>query len=149
MDVVIRLASLDDASALLNVENQCFVTDKIPRRQMRYLLSKGKTRVWLAEYQGNVLGYALMFVPKHPRPARLYSLAVLAESRGLQIGNKLLNAALSDVKQLGYDKAVLEVRNSHHVVQQLYRKFGFSPVKTIEDYYQDGEAALKMAANLD
>ena len=37
---MIRAAALDDLDALVGIENRCFDSDRIPRRNFRYLLTK-------------------------------------------------------------------------------------------------------------
>ncbi|WP_438862771.1 GNAT family N-acetyltransferase [Neptunicella sp.] len=140
----VRVANLADAKTLSLIEQQCFVTDQIPPRQMRYLLNKAKAQTWLMELDGQIVGYCMALMPNHPRSARLYSIAVLAEYRGKRIANQLIEAMLRELKQRGYSKVRLEVRCSQHKVQSLYQQFGFVTVAELAEYYADNESAFRM-----
>ncbi|WP_416308033.1 GNAT family N-acetyltransferase [Neptunicella sp. SCSIO 80796] len=140
----IRLARLNDAQELDDIEQHSFSTDQIPLRQMRYLLDKAKAKTWVLERDNKLAGYCMVLLPQLPRPARLYSIAVLSEYRGMGVANRLIETMLADIKLCGYTRVRLEVRASQHKVQALYQKFGFNPVEQISGYYADGEDAFRM-----
>lgn len=147
-NVVIRKATVDDVDRLTVLENDCFTTDKISKRQMRYLISKAKAITLVAEQQNQLLGYCVCFVPMQPRPARLYSLAVLAESRGKGVAKQLISRLFLLLKEQQRQRCRLEVRESQHLVQALYKNYGFTEVLSLPDYYEDGESALRMEVTL-
>lgn len=144
-----RPARETDVEQLLSIENRCFSSDRINRRQMRYLLNRAKALQLVAENSScGVVGYGLVFTPQlnpqQPRPARLYSLAVSPEYRGLGLGCRLLSELLQPLPQIGYRACTLEVRESDKKTQHLYKSFGFTPVKQLPTYYADGEDGLRM-----
>jgi [ribosomal protein S18]-alanine N-acetyltransferase len=144
----IRRATLADLPALLDIENSSFSTDIISPRQMRYLVTQAKCMCWVAEADQQLLAYSILFTPKLPRAARLYSIAVRTEARGQSIAKELIEQAHVYAKQKNYSKIVLEVRKEQHHVVKLYQQLGFSIVRTLAHYYEDGADAYKMEKDL-
>lgn len=142
--ITIQKASPTDCSQLVAIENECFDSDKITPRQMRYLLSKAKAINFIARFQGEVAGYCVVFIPKLPRPARLYSIAVRAEYRGMKVALHLMDAAMKEVARKGYTSIRLEVSNKNSNAQSLYRRLGFYPVSYLSKYYEDGCDGVRM-----
>lgn len=149
LPITIREAELADAQRLLDIERISFITDLIPLRQMRYLISQAKAITYVAEYEGRVIGYVMVLVPKHPRPARIYSIAVDPAQRGQKVAQRLMHIALGYLRSLQYAVVRLEVRADDEGAQTLYRQFGFTPIRHMAQYYADGAAALKMQLTLE
>lgn len=132
---------LDD---LVLIENACFKTDIISRRQMRYILTKAKAFILLAKIKSEPVAYCICFTPLLPRPARLYSLGVLKEYRKGGIANSLIKSVINRLHTLGYSSCNLEVRNKDKQAKNLYTKNNFREIKILPTYYQDGEDGIKM-----
>lgn len=75
-------------------------------------------------------------------------LAVAPEWRGRGIGSRLLERALSVLVAGGAGRAKLEVRESNEGAKELYARFGFGPNHVVPGYYEDGEDALVLVADL-
>lgn len=140
----IREASLKDCEAMLAIESACFKTDRIPARQMRYLLSKAKALNLVLEHQGKIVGCCVTLLPKQPRPARLYSIAVLPAEQGKGFASDLLTYLIASLAEKNYQYCRLEVRASDIATQKLYERFGFEKIAETSGYYEDGESAVKM-----
>ena len=69
--------------------------------------------------------------------AHIGTLAVKPGYRGQKIAQKLLANSLIEAYQKGARKAMLEVRESNQVAQNLYNKFGFEAVGLRPGYYKD------------
>lgn len=141
-------ASLKDLDALLSIENSCFKSDRVSRRQMRYLLRQGKTLTYVCKVAGKAQGYIMCFIPAHPKPARIYSLAVLPEQRGKGIASHLLKKSLLKLRELGYRSCRLEVRASDKKTRSLYQRFDFKQIESLPGYYEDGRDGIRMALAL-
>lgn len=144
----IRKASLPDLPALMEIEAASFPTDRISRRQMRYLVVKAKGATFIAEAEGLVAGYATVLLPERPRPARLYSIAVDETFRGRGIGAALVEAVLRAAALAGHASIRLEVRANAQATVRLYRSHGFSEIARLPHYYADREDAVRMAKDL-
>ncbi len=142
--VNLSYAKISDLNDLIFIENTCFKTDKISQRQMRYMLSKAKAFVLLAKIKSITVAYCICFIPALPRPARLYSLAVLTEYRNQGIANLLIKKIIQKLQSLGYTSCNLEVRNKDTLTKSLYTKFGFKVIQFLPNYYEDGEDGIRM-----
>ncbi len=148
MDFSVRRAVVTDLEPLVEIEHACFRTDRIKKRQMRYLLTKAKAVTFVATSEQSVIGYLTMLIPQSPRPVRIYSLAVDPVYRGNGVAKKLIAALFMVCKELRRQRVRLEVRESDLNVQSLYTKMGFSSIKTLDKYYEDGENGIRMECRL-
>jgi len=91
-----------------------------------------------------VVGYVVAdAVPAHGRPlGHVKDIAVHPDRRGEGIGATLLANVLGHLRTQQVGAVKLEVRPSNEPARELYREFGFTPKKTIPEYYDDGEDAL-------
>ncbi|MDP5053320.1 MAG: GNAT family N-acetyltransferase [Congregibacter sp.] len=145
----LREAVAADIPALQDIEHQCFVTDRIKPRQMRYLLSKAKALNLVAETSGEVLAYSCCLTPAAMnRPARLYSLAVRPEQQGQGLARALLRRLVKLLRVRGYERLRLEVRATDERTLALYQRLGFRTLRRIDNYYEDGETALRLELKL-
>lgn len=147
--IPIRKATVSDKQSLLAIETCCFDTDKISPRQMHYLLTQAKATTHLAVDGGQAVGYGLCLLPRLPRPARLYSLAVLPQWRRHGLARRLCESLLTEVRALHHSRCRLEVRQSQTAVQNFYLSLGFYPIAELPAYYQDKEDGLRMEYRLD
>lgn len=142
--VDIAYATIDDLNDLILIEDSSFKTDKLSRRQMRYMLSKAKAFILLAKIKSVTVAYCICFIPALPRTARLYSLAVLKEYRNRGIADQLIKNVLKKLQSLGYTSCNLEVRTKDASAKSLYIKNDFKEVQFLPAYYEDGEDGIRM-----
>jgi len=141
--VVIRSAREGDLDALVELENHSFVTDLVSREQYRRHLESRTAIVLVARYRRRLVGSALIFLRRRNRRARLYSIAIDRDSRGLGIGGKLLRAAEKAAAERGRRWLYLEVRDDNAAAISLYEKRGYVRGETIEGFYEDGADARR------
>lgn len=146
--ISIRRADVSDQRCVLEIENRCFTSDKISPRQVRYLLSVAKATTHLAMDGTQAIGYGLCLLPTAPRPARLYSLAVLPAWRKQQVARRLCESLFAELRSRRYSRCRLEVRHSESAVQNFYISLGFRPIIELPGYYQDQEDGLRMECML-
>jgi ribosomal protein S18 acetylase RimI-like enzyme len=145
---VIREAQYSDLDALISIENRAFETDRLSRRNLGRLLRKGNSTTLLDEEEGRVRGYVLVLYNKGTSLARLYSLVVDSEFRGLGLGLKLLEAAEKDAFENECVIMRLEVRKDNEAAIRLYDKHGYRRFGVVPDYYQDHMDALRFEKRL-
>jgi ribosomal-protein-alanine N-acetyltransferase len=79
--------------------------------------------------------------------SHITTIAVHPDWRGKKFGEEMLVHLLHAAIERGASWITLEARESNHVAQNLYRKYGFSTVSTRRGYYSDnGENAVVMWA---
>ncbi|MCK9796630.1 GNAT family N-acetyltransferase/peptidase C39 family protein [Pseudomonas sp. MAFF 302030] len=144
MDLVFRTATPDDLPALVALEQQCFTTDRLTPRSFQWMISRAHGRLILVQRQQQVLGYALVLFHRGTSLARLYSIAIAVEARGLGLGQRLLEQI--EHCALEHDCAYLrlEVRSDNPAAIHLYERNGYRRFARIHDYYEDHAEALRL-----
>lgn len=140
---MIRSATLQDLDALLAIENQSFETDRISRRNFRYLLSRANAATLVEETDGLIRGYGMLLFHTGTSLARLYSYAVNPRDRRLGSGRRLVEAC--EQLALGHDCIALrlEVRPDNRASIELFRALGYRYLDIVSDYYEDHTEALR------
>jgi hypothetical protein len=91
-----------------------------------------------------VVGYALIFLNRGTRLARLYSLAVMPEFRGQGIAQSLIQAMESIAVDDNRLYMRLEVSQKNSGAIRLYEQMGYRSFGEYSDYYEDHSNALRM-----
>ncbi len=141
----VRIVCSNDLEDLLAIETACFVTDNLSKRQMKYLIHQAKRIFLVIEYASQVIAYAVALLPKLPRPARLYSIAVLPQWCGLGLGKCLLVSLIEAIGEKGYAEFRLEVGQQNKGAIRLYETLGFHPIAYLPNYYLDKTDAMRMS----
>jgi len=139
----IRPARPSDLAALIAIENESFMDDRLSRRSLRYFLLAKNAAFLVFESRGSIRGYSLIALRKGSHVAKLYSIAVARPGRGRALGRTLLRAAEAAARQRGAAVIRLEVRSRNRHAIALYEGLGYRKFGRIEDYYADGAAALR------
>ena len=146
---MIRPARLADIPALVAVENRSFDSDRLSRRNFRYLLSRGNAATVVAGGDEKaVLGYAMVLFSRGTSLARLYSIAVDPNHRGHGLGTELLRAAEAAARKHGAAYMRLEVREDDPATQRLYHGEGYRKFAVQRHYYEDDVDAIRMEKSL-
>ncbi|MEM3556486.1 MAG: ribosomal protein S18-alanine N-acetyltransferase [Conexivisphaerales archaeon] len=82
------------------------------------------------------------------KKGHVVSIAVMEDHRNKGLGTALLKESMNKMKEKGCSEIYLEVRVSNEPALKLYKKLGFSIIRTIAYYYSDGENAYAMAKRL-
>lgn len=146
MQAKFRAAAAADIGALSDLENSSFLTDRISRSSFRRLVASPSATVIVAAVGSAIAGYALVLFRAGSRIARLYSLAVAPEFRGL--GRELLDAAEASAAARGCHALRLEVREDNQRAINLYERSGYHRFGKRPDYYADGATALRFEKDL-
>ncbi|PWC32439.1 N-acetyltransferase [Azospirillum sp. TSO35-2] len=140
----LRPAEASDIPALLAIEEQCFPTDRMTRRNFRYAILQAKGVVLVADCQGCPAAYGVVGFHAGTRLARLTSFAVDPAHRGQGVARRLL-AALEDAAAAHGCRAMrLEVRQDNAAAIGLYTAAGYRCFDTYPAYYEDDMAALRL-----
>ena len=144
MNTVFRLAVIEDLPALLQLEEQCFTTDRLNSRSFQWMISRANGQLLVAQRGEHLLGYALVLFHRGTPLARLYSIAIAAQARGNGLGKQLLDR--TEAIALEHDCAYLrlEVRLDNPAAIALYERNGYRRFALIHDYYQDHADALRL-----
>lgn len=141
---MIRAALTTDIPRLVALENRCFDTDRLSRRNFTYLLSKkARASTLVDETGGELRGYVMVLFSRATSAARLYSIAVDAACRRQGVAELLLAAA--EQAALTHDTVTmrLEIRVDNPASQHFFQKHGYKQFGVVADYYEDHELALR------
>jgi ribosomal protein S18 acetylase RimI-like enzyme len=140
---MIRTATLDDLDALAGLEQRNFETDRLSRRNFRYLLTKANAVTLIAGESGATQGYAMVLFNTGTSLARLYTYAVDRPFRGRGIGLALVRACEALALERDCVSMRLEVRKDNAASRGLFEKHGYRYLEIVPDYYEDHEDAWR------
>jgi ribosomal protein S18 acetylase RimI-like enzyme len=142
-----RSASKADLPELLRLEAMSFSGDRVSRRSFARWLGKSNNATMVLAHPDQpdrLLGYGLVLFHAHGRVARIYSLAVDPDWRGMGLGRRLLSTCLDQARQRGYTEVRLEVSADNHSALTLYLNAGFQIFGRRPGYYQNGSDAIRL-----
>lgn len=152
----IRPAVAADIDGLLALENASFSSDRLTRRQFRYMLARAQAVMLVAAATpaasggapgvlaiAALLGYVLVLFNRATSVARLYSIAVAAPARGQGIGRALVEAAEQATWDAERAYLRLEIRRDNVPSQRLFEGLGYRRFGALSDYYEDRMEALR------
>lgn len=145
---MIRTATLDDVPRLLRLEQVCFETDRLSRRQFRYMLTKANAVIFVFEDGDALLGYVLILFSRGTSMARLYSIAVDPAARGRGVGRALVEAAEEESRGRDCAYLRLEIRKDNTASLGLFRSLGYKRFGEYPDYYEDHMDAWRFGKSL-
>ncbi|RON02616.1 ribosomal-protein-alanine N-acetyltransferase [Pseudomonas brassicacearum] len=144
MNLVFRLAVPADLAALLELERQCFTTDRLNRRNFQWMINRAHGQLIVAERAHQLLGYALVLFHRSTSRARLYSIAISVQARGTGLGKQLLERIGACALERDCTCLRLEVRTDNPAAIALYERNGYRRFALIRNYYEDHADALRL-----
>jgi ribosomal-protein-alanine N-acetyltransferase len=145
-DAVLRPMAPGDLDAVEAIERATF-SCPWSRESFRRLVGRPDADTWVAERDGRVLGYAVVWYVDDE--GELGNLAVAPDARGRGLGGRLLDAAIARARARGARRLFLEVRVRNARAQALYRSRGFVPIGVRPRYYRrPTEDAIVMCLEL-
>jgi ribosomal protein S18 acetylase RimI-like enzyme len=144
MGNAIRRAVKKDIKTLLEIENLCFTTDRLNRRNFLYLLSDKSRAVSLVYEEDERVGaYCTLLFNAGTSLARLYSIAVHPYFKGKNIGTILMTEIENTALENDCAAIRLEVKEGNTAALKLYERMGYRYIGNIPDYYEDHAMALR------
>ncbi len=114
---------------------QTFLTNSRSEARYARMLADPQTSIWLGGLPSQPpIGYAVVGRCKlpvdnlEPAAGELQELYVRAGHRGLELGSRLLNAALQWLDEQGFSPLYIGVWSENEGAQRLYGRFGFHKV---------------------
>ena len=143
---VLRAMTVDDISAVKQIEQTCF-SDAWSEKLLSDLLESEWDEAWvLTDTDGTRIGYAnFRFLAGE---GELMRIAVLPEHRGCGESKKLMDRLEISAKEKEAPDLTLEVRAGNTGAQALYAALGYEALGRRPRYYSDGEDALIMQGPL-
>jgi ribosomal-protein-alanine N-acetyltransferase len=146
MIALIRPASFDDISSIVEIENK---TNQMPWSKAQFLSSMEVGHYSVVMHKDcDILGFAI-YSPIIPE-SHLLNIAIDPAYQGKGLGDKLLQQIILQNRTIGVKTISLEVRVSNLPAINLYEKRGFLKDAIRPDYYSGSpkEDALLMSLNI-
>ncbi|MFT4048123.1 MAG: GNAT family N-acetyltransferase [Solimonas sp.] len=145
MNAVLRRARSGDVDGILDLERH-FPGDRVSRASVRRFLRIATARVWVVEAtQPRLVVAALILLTRAgSATARIYSIVVDPQARGLGLGRRLVRTAERGARVAGCDAVSLEVREDNVAARALYASLGYVEHERLAGYYDDGGDGLRL-----
>ncbi|HUS05252.1 MAG TPA: ribosomal protein S18-alanine N-acetyltransferase [Bryobacteraceae bacterium] len=140
--ILIRQAGARDFRRILEIENASFGTDAWDREIFLAYLRDYPDLFFVARLGRRICGYAVTCMDR--TSAELASIAVDPDFRGHGVGRSLLRHTASRLRRGGMDRWWLTVRTGNETAIAFYCRFGFTRVRRVRGYYEDGEDGWRM-----
>jgi glutathione synthase/RimK-type ligase-like ATP-grasp enzyme/ribosomal protein S18 acetylase RimI-like enzyme len=145
MKIEIRKANQDDIDFLIEIENKCFPPfQQSSRKKLKNSIHSDFQEVLIAEKKDNKTKIGALVLFKYNRSLRIYSIAILPDFQKMGFGEYLLKYVQELANRQHYEKILIEVHATNKVLINWYRSRGFVQLMELEDYYCEGEDAIKM-----
>ncbi|BAW80949.1 GNAT family acetyltransferase [Candidatus Nitrosoglobus terrae] len=145
---MVRLATISDLDALVDLEASCFHSDRLSRRNFRYMLTRANGSILVEEDDHTVRGYVLLLFSRGTAMARLYSIAVGSLARKQGVGEVLVKAAEVAARERGAACLRLEIRKDNRASLSLFNRLGYKKFGEFASYYEDHMDALRLEKTL-
>lgn len=142
----------EDFDALYEIEVLCFKPPlRFGRWYMRGLLQRRNAAAWIAEEDGQVVGFAIVEWTDEDAGLAAYiqTIEVAPEARCHGVGRMLLGRVEDSALHAGADLIWLHVDEQNTIAQRLYGAQGYSARDRVENYYAQGRTALVYSKSLD
>jgi len=138
----VRQADQTDLQDILSIERESF-TEPYPEFLIRRLLHECRDNFLVALDQAGVLaGYCV--ASSFGRSSHLISIAVSRTHRGEGVATALMRSLFTILLGKRVDHLTLEVKSTNIEAIRLYKKLGFEETGVMQNYYSNGEPAVRM-----
>lgn len=135
-----------ELTRIMEIEYATFPEDAYSRKMFLDLHRDYPELFLVARHAGRVAGY--MVTSTSARKAEIVSIAVDPHSQKHGIGTALMTYTIRRLKRMHVHRLELAVRSTNAAAIRFYRNFGFDPIKTVPEYYEDGGDAIWMRKHL-
>ncbi len=125
-----------------------FPSDRMSARSIRRFIAAPAAMVLVAVRGTELLGNLVMLRRTNSRKARIYSVVVSPQARGLGIGSRLVAAAEKFARSKDCQAVSLEVRADNIAARALYARRGYVEECALPAFYEDGADGLRLARTL-
>lgn len=134
-NILVRPMAIADVDGVMAVEKDSFSTPWSRSAFEEELAQNRLARYLVAEENGQVVGYAGMWLVINE--AHVTNVAVSGSRRGEGIGRLLMETLMELARENGMGSMTLEVRVSNMVARHLYETLGFAEAGIRKNYYSE------------
>ena len=130
----------------MEIERVSFPNREAYSRSYFEALYKSYPEGFIVAEKEKIIGYT--FGRPRNESAEIISLAVDPDWREKEIGTKLIDFSIEHFKKKRFKKISLHVRTENKIAISFYQNLGFKILKTIKNYYRNGDDAFLMKKDL-
>ena len=131
----IRIATIDDAHAIYEIEHQSFSVPWSLESVLAELEGAANKLYMVICEDDHIVGYAGAWLVYDE--GQITNIAILPSARGKGYGSKLTKQLIDECFSRGMHEIFLEVRISNLAALDMYRNLGFSVKGIRKDYYSE------------
>jgi len=140
----LRAFRSEDLETLYRIDQACFAPGiSYPREELRGFIGNRRSRTWVAEENGEVIGF-LIAERQAQRAAHLVTIDVVDSWRRRRVGSLLMDAAENWARERKLLLVYLEAAENNAPARSFYEARGYRKVDRVENYYSDGTSAWIM-----
>ena len=144
---MIELMKIEDLDQVMEIENSCFA-DPWPRKHfMDEIKNTELCKLFVEKENDEIISVGSMWLMFEN--CDIVNLAVKPSFQKMGYGQKMLDHLINEAKENGCEFVHLEVRYNNEPAINLYRKNGFTNVRTRKSYYSNGDDAFDMIRNIE
>ncbi|MFQ5883463.1 MAG: ribosomal protein S18-alanine N-acetyltransferase [Thermoplasmata archaeon] len=144
---MIRKATSEDMSILLEMEKRCFADRAAyTREQIEWFLNSAHAVTFLSFRENGAVGSVMLSM--RSRRGKVVSIGVMPEWRERGIGKELMHHAEKWFNNIGVKEVELEVNVSNQEAANMYSSLGYRTVRILKKYYHGKEDAYLMRKKL-
>ena len=97
---------------------------------------------------GRICGYVITCTRRGTLPAEVISIAVDPDFRQKGVASVLLAATIRRLRRRGIPRLTLMVKVTNQAARRFYGKWGFTNVRQVPGYYEDGQGGIRMSLKI-
>jgi len=146
---LIRHAVREDFETLLEIDEASFPGGvAYDADELQYFMTREGAETIVAEEDGQIIAFIIMEVHRTRRTATIITLDVREAYRRSGYGTQLLQRAEEILADYGVELYDLQVDVKNPNAIRFYKKHGFEVVRTLPNYYANGNDAFLMVKDL-
>jgi len=139
----LRLFRPADLKNILSIEHAAFPREPYDKELFLELYRDCGGLFIVAKFSGRIAGYMVSCAKSGK--AEIVSIAVHPKYQKLGVGSALMVHTLAALKKKKSQSVKLMVRTTNSSGVRFYRRFGFTLVRRVPRYYEDGGDAFRMS----
>lgn len=146
---LIRHAVTADFNALLELDEASFPGGvAYDAAELSYFINRDGAETLVADEDGGIVAFLIMEVHSGRRSATIVTLDVRETHRRTGYGTQLLSHAEGILSDYGVESYDLQVDVTNRAAIGFYKRHGFKTVRTLRNYYANGNDAYLMVKAL-
>ena len=131
-----RRYSSSDIDAIAALELEAFSVGPYSKYMLKKIFRSSNSFNYVGEENGTIAG-CVVALPLDRTSADIESIAVRPSFQHRGLGGKLMDLIEAEMRQRGYKKSILEVRDRNEETIQFYVKHGYSVTAHLPTYYRE------------